>query len=192
MLSISWGMNGTHPLIAEALDRAINNGVIIVAAAPNKTYSPMTFPANYNRVFCIGSAYGDGRLAGSNPSNGKEEKFCALGQGVRIPWTSGSIQTPDKNRLVGGGENYRYDAGTSTATAVAAGIASLFVDYMRQIMDYGRGPQNYEYMRKLFLEMSKHASGQEYRFLAPWSLFQQKEYKRIIKRILSDGIYCIF
>lgn len=178
-------MNTDYPVIAEALDRAINKGVIIVASAPNKTYTPMTFPAKYDRIFCIGSAYGDGRLAGSNPSNGKEEKFCTLGQGVRVTWKLESTKSSDENGEEG---KYRHDAGTSTATVIAAGIASLFVDYCRQISDYGRGPDNFAYMRKLFLEMSKYSSGKEYRFLAPWVLFQnQEDPKRNIKRILFEG-----
>jgi hypothetical protein len=176
-------MGGRHPLIDEALDRAVNNGTIIVAAAPNRTYTPMTTPAKHPKVFCIGSAYGDGRPTGANPPHEKQ-KFCALGEGVRVDW---NFEAPRLSHELPAGGPHRHDAGTSTATVIAAGIASLFIDYLRQISDYGRGPGNFESINKLFLSMSDHAAGQEYRFLAPWSLFQGTNYKENMKRIISEG-----
>jgi|SRR5579859_3128870 len=181
-------MGGRHSLIEEALDRAVNNGAIIVAAAPNRTYTPMTFPAKHPKVFCIGSAYGDGRATGANPPHEKQ-KFCALGEGVRVDW---KFEATSKSHQIPAGELYRHDAGTSTATVIAAGIVSLFVDYLRQISDYGRGPENFETLLKLFLSMSDHDAGKEYRFLAPWLLFQATNYKDKIKRIISEGSNCTF
>jgi hypothetical protein len=176
-------MGGRHSQIDDALNRAVDNGAVIVAAAPNRTYLPMTFPAKHPKVFCIGSAYGDGRPTGANPAHSKT-KFCALGEGVRVDWKIENSRNPQPVPAAG---QYRYDAGTSTATVIAAGIASLFIDYIRQISDYGRGSGNFESMQKLFLAMSEHASGQEYRFLAPWSLLQGTDYKENIKQIISVG-----
>ena len=62
--------------------------------------------------------------------------------------------------------------GTSTATPVAAGIAALLIAYTRQFRDPGLDAANYDNMRKLFLSMSQDSYGEPYRFLAPWSLFE--------------------
>ena len=62
--------------------------------------------------------------------------------------------------------------------------------YTRQFLDPGSNAANYDNMRKLFLAMSQHASGEPYRFLAPWSLFENmngSERREKFKMILESS-----
>ena len=97
-----------------------------------------------------------------------EEKYSTLGEavwGACLQQFSGMMgYDPAKQRI-------RRD-GTSTATPIAAGIAALFIEYTWQFMD-DEGAHNYERMRKLFATMSEATIGKDYRYLAPWSLFEE-------------------
>src|SRR5271169_288781 len=177
------------PVIAAALQSAIAKNIVVVASAPNRGYEPINFPARCDRIFCIGSATGYGSPAAYNPPSLKKEKFCALGEGVRVPWNIDPNETLDPNK--GQERGFRFKNGCSTATVVAAGIVSLYIDYTRQFCDPGKGADNYENMRKLFREMSKKTADKDYAVLVPWSLFRerdQRDPRAYIKRILLQGL----
>jgi hypothetical protein len=113
-------------------------------------------------VFCIGAADGYGVLAHSTPRVGKQEKFSTLGIAVEVATRSESQDVEPH------GTKMRAD-GSSIATPIAAGIAALFLEYLRQhieIQPTSRG----EYIRRLFLNISGSHSSDHYRFLAPWNL----------------------
>jgi hypothetical protein len=110
------------------------------------------------RVFCIGAANGLGKPCDFNSPKKGVEKYSVLGKGV----LGASIQKTATDTT-----SARKD-GTSAATAIAAGVAALFIEYGRQFDQDIRGFDN---MQKLFLEMSKETEGCSYRYLAPWSLF---------------------
>ena len=177
------------PVISDALQRAIAKNIIIVASAPNRGYEPISFPAICDRIFCVGSATGYGAPAAYNPPGGKKEKFCALGEGVRVTWVADPNETPDSTN--GDESRSLVKNGCSTATVVVAGIASLYIDFTRQFCDPGKGADNYENMRKLFREMSKETAEKEYSVLVPWSLFRQRDNRDprgYIKQILLQGL----
>lgn len=179
-------MNHDCPVISEALQRAINKNVIVVASAPNRGHDPISFPAKYDRVFCIGTATGHGAPAPYNPRGRKKEKFCALGEGVQVTWTTGPNQRSDPSNELE--RQFVCKNGSSAATIVAAGIAALYIDFTRQFCNLGEGADNFENMHKLFHELSKQTAGQEYPVLIPWSLFRRHENpKEYIKEVLFKG-----
>jgi subtilisin family serine protease len=166
IISISWGIKDDIPTISTALNEALNAGILIFASASNSGANyPITFPARLHGIFCIGSSDGLGAPSTFNPLS-KDEKYSVLGEAV-----SGACpkHLSDKRGYNSKEQTVRQD-GTSTATPIAAAIAALFIDYSRQFMD-GNAAWTYENIRKLFSNMSKSTVGQNYRYLAPWSLF---------------------
>lgn len=175
-------MTNDVPSIVKALGRAIEKGILIFASASNSgANDPITFPARLQGIFCIGSADGVGAQSNFNPPSEDEEKYCALGEAVQGACPADLSQEPGYNATEG---TIRRD-GTSISTPIAAGIAALLIDYTWQFMN-GKGAQTYENMRKLFIEMSKSTVRKDYRYLAPWSLFEQRnDPKSYISAVLS-------
>jgi len=175
IISISWGIDSDSTPIRSALTRAVENDVIVLASASNNGLNdPIPFPANIGPpVFCIGSADSTGRRSNYSPVAKGVEKFSVVGEGV----VGASISNRGTARI----------NGTSTATPVAAGIASLLIAYTRQF-DPSNDAAHYDRMRKLFLAMSRDSKGRSYRFLAPWSLFEledESQRRALFKSIIS-------
>ena len=82
-------------------------------------------------------------------------------------------------------EIFRRLSGTSTAVSVAAGIAAFLIDFTRQFLEGGRGADNMDNLRKIFVKMSEPTSEEPYRYLAPKYLFTcSKDMKGLIKSVL--------
>ena len=176
-------MHEDVPEIAHSLGNAKKQGIIVMASASNVGANyPITFPARLkNTVFCVGSADGKGSPSVFNPPFMGEEKFSALGEAVKgARFIQENADYPSDEVL-----SVRRD-GTSTAVPVAAGIAAFLIDYVQQFMDRGKGDENYENIRKLFIKMSEATVEQSYRYLAPWYLFGAgKNPRELIKNVLS-------
>ena len=110
--------------ISNAISRALfkrNQNLLIFAAASNlggSTYE--LFPAHHELVFSIRGADTDGNHKAFNPSlpEGQEYVFGTLGYEVPV-----SNRGKDES-------SYLYWEGTSTATAIAAGIAAIIIGYI--------------------------------------------------------------
>ena len=168
--------------IAEVIADAIKEGILIFASASNNGANyPITFPARLQGVFCIGSADGLGAKSSFNPPSEGTEKYSALGEAVEAAYPASLSHEPGYNPSKGTVRT----SGTSTSAPVAAAIAALLLDYIDQITDMTRA-QRYENIRKLFIDMSKATTGKDYRYLAPWYLFEGREDpKSYIKHVLS-------
>ena len=185
IISISWGIMDDIPIISTALNQALKAGILIFACASNYgAIFPITFPARLHGIFCIGSADGLGAPSTFNPPS-EGEKYSALGEAVPGACPK---HLSDKEGYDAEAQTVRQD-GTSTATPIAAAIAALFIDYSWQFMDQfmdGNDAWTYENIRKLFTQMSKTTVGQNYRNLAPWSLFAPgKDSRTNIKNIFA-------
>lgn len=173
IISMSWGMDIEVPSIAEVIDEAYQKGIILLASASNDGKNKrISFPARLRTVFCIGAADSLGHPAKFNPNafhpfDLQVEKFSVLGLevlgavGHECPLDQ---KPPETHNTLG------RRSGTSTATAIAAGIAALSHEYILQLEDPVRGPENTARLRALFYAMSVGDSGQPYRYLTPWKV----------------------
>ncbi len=113
ILSNSWGGGGASQLLDDAIQRAINQGAIFVAAAGNSAMDndeTENYPANYPNVISIGSS--DSRDARSSFSNygNKTVKLFAPGSAILSTYPNGQ---------------YRSLSGTSMATPQVSGAIAL-------------------------------------------------------------------
>lgn len=160
------------------MNEARRRGIIILASASNEgANNRIAFPARLDNVFCIGSADGKGGRSSFSPPFIGEEKYSALGEAVLGAWPLQDDVDAEKQSC--------RRSGTSTAVAIAAGIVSLLIDYTRQFLERGKGADNWDNLRKIFLKMSEATAEEPYRYLSPKYLFgTSKDVKSLIKDIL--------
>jgi len=125
MISLSFGFNEPVTGILKEIDDCINAGIIVFAAASNDGGNlSRTYPARWDRVFCIHSATGEGNKASFNPSPiDKEYNFSVVGDCINSTWPSNSLNKA-------GGK--KYMSGTSFATPVAVSIAAFMIAYIQK------------------------------------------------------------
>lgn len=115
VISISLAFWNSRFGVQEAINRANNKGVIIVAAAGNNDIERIMYPANYDKVLAIGACNREGlrwRHSDNFGSNYGEGLFCVCpGASQPTTWFYNSRHT-------------NVNA-TSAATANMAGIAAL-------------------------------------------------------------------
>jgi thermitase len=141
VINISMGDIVPMPVLFDALDYAEEQGVIVVAAAGNGTGWIPLYPGAYRSVIAVGGISSDlspwknatkGRyVAWSAPANGVPAAFTNLNQ-VKLSFAWGE------------------SAGTSDATAMTSGIASLWLSYHGRdalIERYGRSNLKAEFKR---------------------------------------------
>ena len=118
VISLSLGGLPSTPLKA-ALEYAIGNNKIVVAAAGNFSWMPVVYPASYNSCIAVAaSCYNDS--AWKNSGHGDEVTISAPGEAVWRAYRS--KQNEDINIVL-------PSCGTSYSTAHVAGIAALWLDY---------------------------------------------------------------
>lgn len=103
------GVQGTA--MQDAVRRAWNNGngALVVAAAGNNGNTSTSFPAGYAEVVSVGATDAAGRLARFSNRNASVE-LAAPGVNIYSTWT---------------GVGYKTISGTSMATPMVSGVASL-------------------------------------------------------------------
>ncbi|GGK69261.1 type VII secretion-associated serine protease [Planomonospora parontospora subsp. parontospora] len=118
VVSMSLGAYGPHRAEREAVSYALSRGVVLVAAAGNDGDSEQTeragtsfwnFPAGYSGVIGVGAVDREGRPA---PFSSDNLSVLVSAPGVDVP-------------VVVPGGRYESSEGTSSATALVAGIAAL-------------------------------------------------------------------
>ncbi|KAE9978966.1 hypothetical protein EG328_001174 [Venturia inaequalis] len=122
IISLSVGYDDEEPqIVRDAIDNAVDNNVLVFAAAGNDPSKPPGFPARMERVIPI-YAYSS-RSNGPWESNARTrwtDYFCAPGEAV----------SPYDLRVHDGIEQQR--SGTSQSTAFASATAACVLEFARQ------------------------------------------------------------
>ena len=175
IISLSFGFRDAHNLIDAAIDRAVEKGRLIFAAASNGGgLKSRTRPATNRNVLCIHACDGLGNKGDMNPDpRARAYNFSTLGVGIHSRWQKG------------GKREDVWKSGTSFATPIAAGFAAGILefinlhcdlsDHQRAIIKKPRG------MEVLFEEMSRERDG--YDFVHPMRLWDGKSDEEVAKYI---------
>lgn len=164
---MSFGFQYKQLVVEDALNEAHQKGVIMFAAASNEGANcPVAFPARHPVVFCINSTDGQGVSSSfSPPPQRNQDNFAVLGEAVLSIWPRDLKQGLEQRK-----------SGTSIATPIAAGIAALVLEFVRQEPPLVSQTLKLRYseMRSIFnLMVFKGTGGHDY--LVPWDLFNHKE-----------------
>ena len=119
IISMSLGGPGSQTLAA-AVERASENGSLLVAASGNSGNSQLSYPAGYPQVVSVAATDDDDQRASFSTFNASVE-VAAPGVDILSTWSDGG---------------YRTASGTSMATPHAAGVAALIAG-----ANPGGGPQ---------------------------------------------------
>lgn len=101
--------------------------VVIFAAASNKglNCSGPAYPARDEKVICINSAHYNGGESDDNPEPIWGQNLSTLGENVTSAWPKALSSEANP-------ESMKVTSGTSVATAIAASIGALLLDFVRQ------------------------------------------------------------
>jgi serine protease len=112
VISCSWGGASAGSSAEQTvIDYAWNKGSIVICAAGNDNNSILHYPGAYNNVFCVSSV----------SSSNVKSSFSCFGNWVDIAAPGENISS------TGTTNNYFTSSGTSMATPLVAGLASLML-----------------------------------------------------------------
>jgi hypothetical protein len=169
IISLSWGFRiRTIPEIETVINKAIEKGIIVIAAAGNEGSNfDIPFPANMTDVFCIGAATALGRDSEFNPPHDEILKFSALGEEVLAAYTKYNCDPISKHN------ERQVRSGSSIAVPVAVGVATNMLEYIAGALHCRfEGRDTTLAMEKLFLAMSSATRKKDYKNLVPWDFFR--------------------
>ena len=117
VINLSLGSVGSDPLVAEQVDYAYAQGVVVVAAAGNDNVGSLSYPANYSTVVAVGASdSNDVRASFSNYGS----NLALLAPGTSICSTSWSNANQTSRYTCG-------SAGTSFSSPIVAGSVALLL-----------------------------------------------------------------
>jgi hypothetical protein len=129
ILSCSWDC-GSNPDVEDAIRTALargrgGKGCVVVCSAGNDYAAPVTFPANVDGVIAVGASTDKGEIA-SYSNQGPEIAVVAPSSGGVLRVFTTDVSQPGRGYNGTGITTDRF-GGTSAATAMVAGAASLLL-----------------------------------------------------------------
>lgn len=115
IISISLGADAEDPYLREAIDYALDNGSLVVAASGNEGCQCISYPARYPEVIAVGASSSAGAAAGFS-NYGAELDVLAPGVDLTLPSWSTTYST---NGYTSGAN------GTSFSTPYISGLLAL-------------------------------------------------------------------
>ena len=112
VINLSLGSEFEDPYIREVIKYALENGVIVVAAAGNDGCDCMSYPANYPEVIAVGAS----------DSNGTPASFSSYGTNLDVLAPGASIRSSSWNVLSPTNAYTSLIAGTSFAAPYISGL----------------------------------------------------------------------
>ncbi len=114
VINLSWGGSQNVPSVKAVIDEALNQGIIIVAAAGNDGNNTLSYPASYDGVVSVGATAQNDIIASFSQRN---DKIDVMAPGENI-WST-----------VRSNNSYDYLDGTSMAAPMVAGLIGLMMSF---------------------------------------------------------------
>jgi hypothetical protein len=115
VISLSWGSYRYSSFGQTLINRAINNGIVVVGAAGNDNSSSKMYPGAFDNVICVGATNAEDKIA-SFSNYGSHIDVMAPGSNIYS-----SVATSNSS--------FATYSGTSMATPLVAGLAGLILSY---------------------------------------------------------------
>ncbi|MFS1519564.1 S8 family peptidase [Bacillus sp. SCS-151] len=141
IINMSFGIEEDKVELRNAINKAINANIVVVAAAGNSSNGSVEYPAAYDEVISVTAVDKENNIASFSP-NGKID-FAAPGVDILTTTTNNS---------------YRSYNGTSLATAHISGIVSLILQYSQQLGIEKNDTFLHEKVYEILLDMSEDSS----------------------------------
>jgi hypothetical protein len=114
VINLSLGGSTNSAVVRSAIERAIANGRVVIAATGNEGWGAPQYPAAYPDVIAVGSVDSLGRPSGFS-NFGEHVHVVAPGEGI-LAATYGSASSPCTD--------YCYGTGTSFSAPIVSGLAA--------------------------------------------------------------------
>ncbi|MHA1813365.1 MAG: S8 family serine peptidase, partial [Candidatus Thorarchaeota archaeon] len=125
VISMSLGGGDYDQAFDDAIDRAYDAGIVVVAASGNDGKGTISYPAAYDNAIAVGAIDSDHNLADFS-NYGPEQEIVAPGVDI---YSTMPTYTVALNYWFMGGYSQNYDrmSGTSMATPMVAGVVALIL-----------------------------------------------------------------
>ncbi|WP_282154534.1 S8 family serine peptidase [Cytobacillus gottheilii] len=124
VINMSLGSYASSPLLKEAVKKAVDSGIVVVAAAGNDGADILNYPASYEGVISVGATNASNQLA----------YFSTYGPSVDVVAPGDQVYSSVFD--AGKGSSFVNMSGTSMASPVVAGAAALLLSKHPDLTPY--------------------------------------------------------